>query len=289
MREFNAAIVTRRPNLTRWIDTVFRPLIGVYRCYTQRLVPMMAAGLAFWFLLGLIPFLFITTAAAGYAFRNEPGALANLATTLAGLLPPGIGERVLGQVHTAVAGWQAFGVLGMISLLFVAMGLFEAIDWSINGSMGTRKKVGFLTGRLIFLAYVTGAVVFFSLAAVSDYLFHLVLAAPALHAIADYVYIPRRTVAIVAFAVFIFILYMTIPVRTPRAYRAGVISIAVAGVWAVLQKLGASITVHISQRHAIYGALAGGTVFLTWMYLLALIVLLGATILDVWARRRRPG
>jgi YihY family inner membrane protein len=249
---------------------------------------MMAAGLAFYFLLGLIPFLFITTALAGYVFGRNPEVFANMSAALVGLLPPGLGERILQQVQSAVEGWETFGVLGLISLFFVAMGLFEAIDWGINGAMGTRKKVGFLTGRLLFLAYVMGAIVFFSLAGVADYLFHLMLATPALSEFSQKIHIPRRLVAMVAFALFMFILYITIPVRTPKVTRAVVVALVVAGVWAVLQKLGASVTVYISRRHAVYGALAGAALFLTWMYLLALLILLGATVLDTWARLTRP-
>ncbi len=256
----------------------------VQRRYVQRLVPMMAAGLAFYFLLGLIPFLFITTAAAGYAFRARPEALANLSTTLLGLLPPGLGERILSQIHAAALDWTTFGALGLASLLLVAMGLFEAIDWSVNGAMGTRKKVGFLTGRLILLAYVTGAVLFFALAAVADYVVHLALAAPALHDVVERVHLPRRAFSGAAFALFLFIVYVTIPVRTPRPARAAIVAVVVAALWTLLQKLGARVTVGITRRHALYGALAGGAVFLTWMYLLALLMLLGATVLDTWQR-----
>jgi uncharacterized BrkB/YihY/UPF0761 family membrane protein len=66
--------------------------------------------------------------------------------------------------------------------------------------------------------------------------------------------------------------------------RAIIVALVVAAAWAFLQKLGASVTIAISRRHAVYGALAGGALFLTWMYLLAMFILLGALVLDVWAR-----
>jgi uncharacterized BrkB/YihY/UPF0761 family membrane protein len=71
--------------------------------------------------------------------------------------------------------------------------------------------------------------------------------------------------------------------------RALVVAFVVAAIWTVLQKLGATVTVYISRRHAVYGALAGAALFLTWMYLLALLILLGATVLDTWARLRSRG
>lgn len=268
--------------------TAVRRVGEVWVCYNQRLVPMMASGVAFWLLLGMIPFLFITTAAAGYVFRRNPGALNNLAETLLTLLPPGLGERTLSQLDIAVANWQTFGLLGIVALWFVSMGLFEALDWGINGAMGTRKKVGFLKGRLIFIAYVAGAVIFFSLAAVADYMFKLMMAAPALAEFAQRIHIPRRTVSMASFFVFLFILYELVPVRTPRWTRGVVIALGIASVWALLQYLGAEITVYVSRRHAVYGALAGGALFLTWMYMLAVLILLGATILDVWQRHANP-
>lgn len=252
--------------------------------YTRRLVPMMAAGVAFYFLLGLVPFLFITLAISGYFFRTNPDALTSLATNLLGLLPPGLGEKILAQISTAVGNWQTFGALGLVSLFFVSMGLFESIDWGINGAMGARKRVGFLKGRLIFLAYVTGAILFFSVAAVADHFIQIVLATPAFEGIASYLKIPRRAFSMGVFALFLLILYQAIPLRSPKLIHALVVAVAVAAIWGYLQKAGASLTVNITRRHAIYGALAGGTVFLTWMYLLALLMLLGATILDVWER-----
>ena len=269
-------------SLLSFVRRLGKRVVEVLLSYNRRLGPLMAAGLAFYFLLGLIPFLFITIAISGYLFRRNPAAFEYLSTNLAGLLPPGLGEKILAQVQLTVNNWQTFGIFGLIALSLVAMGLFEAIDWGINGAMGTRKKVGFLKGRLLFLAYVTGAVLFFSVAAVTDYSLDLLTQISALENIKAH--IPRRAFSMGVFAVFLVILYVTIPVRTPKVTRAIVISLVIAAIWAVLQMAGASITAHISRRHALYGALAGGTVFLTWMYLLAFLILLGATVLEVWER-----
>jgi YihY family inner membrane protein len=243
---------------------------------------MMAAGVAFYFLLGLIPFLLITTAVSGYLFRRHPDAFESMSANLLAFLPPGLGDKVLSTVDSTVANWQTFGVLGIIALLFVSMGLFESISWGINGAMGKAQRMGFLKGRLVFMAYVFGTIVFLSLGAVANYTVSIFMAAPAFEPITDY--IPRRAFSMFGIWVFIFILYMTIPVKVPKWYRAVIVAFAVAGVWGYLQKIGASLTVSITQKHAIYGALAGGTVFLTWMYMLAMIILMGATVLDVWRR-----
>jgi YihY family inner membrane protein len=264
--------------------TIGRVIHEIRVLFGQRLVPLMAAGLAFHLLLGLIPFVFITAAAAGFVFKNQAVSETSLYDTLLGLLPPGAGEAVLSNISSLVQSWQGFGLLGVVSLFFVAAGLFESIEWSINGAMGARRKVGFLHRRLLTIAYVMGAMLFFSVAAVGDYAFQLLLAAPGLSDLASSVHIPRRAFSMGAFAVFLLILYLSIPARRPQLWRAVTVALIVAAAWAVLQKLGASVTVYISQRHAVYGALAGGALFLTWMYLLATFILTGALSLDVWAR-----
>lgn len=264
--------------------TIGRVVHEIRVLFGQRMVPLMAAGLAFHLLLGLIPFVFITAAAAGFVFRNQAVTETNLYDTLLGLLPPGAGEAVLDNISSLVQSWQGFGILGLISLFFVAAGLFESIEWSINGAMGARRKASFIRRRLNTIAYVMGAMLFFSVAAVGDYAFQLLLAAPGMHDLAAAVHIPRRAFSMGAFAVFLLILYLSIPARRPQIWRAVIVSLIVAGAWAILQKLGATVTVYISQRHAVYGALAGGALFLTWMYLLATFILVGALSLDVWAR-----
>ncbi|MDH4337207.1 MAG: YihY/virulence factor BrkB family protein [Candidatus Krumholzibacteria bacterium] len=131
---------------------------------------------------------------------------------------------------------------------------------------------------------------FFSVAAVGDYAFQLLLAAPGLQELTSLIHVPRRAFSTGSFTVFLLILYLSIPARRPQLLRAVIVAVLVAAGWALLQKLGATVTIYISRRHAVYGALAGGALFLTWMYLLALFILLGALMLDVWSRavRRLP-
>lgn len=266
----------------RIFSGITRLFLSVWQCYTRRLVPMMAAGVAFYFLLGLIPFLLITTAVSGYLFRRNPDAFESLSQNVLAILPPGLGVKILQTVDSTVASWQTFGVLGLIALFFVSMGLFESIDWGINGAMGTTKRISFIKGRLLFLAYVFGAVAFLALGAMADYTLNLLLAAPEFEPVSSYV--PRRAFSLGGIALFLFVLYLAIPVKTPKWYRALIVALVVAAIWAYIKKMGASLTVYISRRHAIYGALAGGTVFLTWMYMWSLLILMGATVLDVWRR-----
>lgn len=251
-------------------------------------VPMMAAGLAFYFLLGLIPFLFIVAATSGYFLKNNPGLYNEMASTIQNLLPPGSGEALLEQINHAAGNWQALGGVGLFTLLLVAMGLFDALDEGINAVMGSKKKVGFLTGRIISLAYVVVAILFFSMAAAAGYTLKLFSQLSVFQNHPLLIELSSRYFSTWVFAVFLLALYMTLPVKTPRLWHAIVISLAVTWAWTSLQQLGTIITAGITRRQAIYGALAGAAVFLTWMYLLAMLILLGARILDFWRGGEGP-
>jgi len=256
--------------------------------FFERRVPMMAAGLAFYFLLGLIPFLFIVAATSGYFLKNNPGVYNEMASTLQNLLPPGFTETLLTQISNAAANWQALGGVGLFTLVLVAMGLFDALDESINAVMGSKKKVGFLTGRIISFAYVVVAILFFSMAAAAGYTLKLFSQLAFFQNYPLLTDLTARYFSTWVFAVFLFALYMTLPVKTPRLWHAIVIALAVTWAWTGLQQLGSIITAGISRRQAIYGALAGAAVFLTWMYLLAMLILLGARILDFWRGGEGP-
>jgi membrane protein len=248
----------------------------------ERRVPMMAAGLAFYFVLGLVPFLFLLAATSGYFLRVNPGIQAEVNSTVLELLPSVMGDRLLSQIERAASNWQALGLAGLVSLVFVAMGLFDALDEGINAVMGTRRKVGFFKGKVLSLAYILGAIIFFSIAAASGYSLNLLEQLPAFQKNPGLIEFVDQYFSSWVFALFLFVLYMTLPVKTPRLIRAALIALAVAGVWSLLQRLGTFVTAGLSRRQAIYGALGGAAVFLTWMYLLAFLILLGARILDFW-------
>ncbi|UCG53464.1 MAG: YihY/virulence factor BrkB family protein [Candidatus Latescibacterota bacterium] len=250
--------------------------------FFERRVPMMAAGLAFYFLLGLVPFLFLVAATSGYFLSTSPGILDQINVTLLEILPPGIGEKLLTEIQSAASNWEALGALALVSLILVAMGLFDGLDEGINAVMGTKKKVGFLKGRIISFAYIVGAILFFSVAAVAGYSLKLFETIPFFQRHPALIEILGKYFSVWVFAVFLLALYMTLPVKTPKLLHAIIVALAVTGAWSILQRLGTYITAGISRRQAIYGALAGAAVFLTWMYLLAILILLGARILDFW-------
>ena len=282
-KEATKAAKSAREQFLGLIDATRRAWDGFF----ERRVPMMAAGLAYYFILGLVPFFFLFAATSGYFLRANPAVFARINANLLEIFPSVFGENLLSQVENAAANWEAFGLLGLVSLVLVAMGLFDGLDEGINAVMGTRKKIGFFKGRILSLAYIIGAMLFFSVAAAAGYSLNLLEALPVFQKNPALLQLAGTFLPAWVFAIFLFILYMTLPVKTPTALHAAVISLGVTGAWTVLQRLGTFVTAGLSRRQAIYGALGGTAVFLTWMYLLAFLILLGARILDFWRGSRK--
>ncbi|MBP2680205.1 MAG: putative YihY family protein [Candidatus Krumholzibacteriota bacterium] len=277
-KEATLAAKSAREQFLGLVDAVRRALDGFF----ERRVPMIAAGLAYYFILGLIPFLFLFAATSGYFVRANPEMLGQINANLIEILPPVVGDKLLSQVENAASNWKAFGLLGLVSLVLVAMGLFDGLDEGINAVMGTRKKIGFFKGRILSLAYILGAILFFSVAAAAGYSLNLLETIPTFQRNPELLQLAGRAFSAWMFALFLFIIYMTLPVKTPSMLHAAVISLGVTGAWTIMQRLGTYLTAGLSRRQALYGALGGAAMFLTWMYFLAFLILLGARILDFW-------
>lgn len=266
----------------RTILFVPRTIRDSWRGLIERRIPMMSAGLAFYLLLGLIPFLFIVAAIAGYFLKHNPGIYNELSATVIEFFPAGMGANLIPHIAEAAGNWKGFGALGLFSMVLVAMGLFDALDEGINAAMGTRKKIGFLHGRMLSFAYVIGAILFFSTAAAAGYGIKLFGTLSFFREHPVIMELSGKYFSVWVFGIFLLAVYLLLPARSPKFLHAIVIAIIVTAAWSILQKLGAYITAGITRRQAIYGALAGAAVFLTWMYLLAMLILLGARILDLW-------
>ena len=276
--------VTAGRSLSYFVWGFFRATRRAWDGFFERRVPMMAAALAFYFLLGLIPFLFIVAATSGYFLKNNPGIYQQMTPLVIELLPPGMGEKLMVEIQGAAGNWQALGGIGLVALVLVATGLFDALDESINAVMGTQKKVGFFAGKIVSFLYIVGAIIFFSIAAVGGYTIELASSAPFFQQHPQLIDMIGRYFSVWVGGVFLLALYMIFPVKTPKFWHAVVMAFAVTAAQSVLERAGTVVTAGIMRRRAIYGALAGAAVFLTWMYLQALLILLGARILDFWSK-----
>ncbi len=128
----------------------------------------LAAGLSFYFLICIIPFLFLVISAAGFVLRREAAA-ATVVAQLTQTFPVYRREISRALVHI-VATRGVSGVLGIVILILFSTQLFGAMRLVLAQLYGTKVR-GFLRGMLFDTAVVMALAPLFVLGIIASGLF----------------------------------------------------------------------------------------------------------------------
>ncbi|MHA6323549.1 YihY/virulence factor BrkB family protein [Roseivivax sp. CAU 1753] len=254
----------------------------VYADVVEDNVMVIAAGVAFFGLLAIFPAVTALISLAGYAL--DPNDVAAELDELATLLPENAANIIQDQVVQVTGGSDsATGLLSILSLLLAVYGATRGVKTlmsGINVAYGERERRGFF--KLNFTAYVLTCVLIFgvlvSLAmmigtpaalaflGVSIYVETLVLGA-------QFVLLALMSVGGLAF------LYRYAPSRRAAKWRWVMPGAVLATLLWMLGTMGFSIYAkNFASYNETYGALGGVIILLTWMWLSAFIILLGAEV-----------
>jgi membrane protein len=249
----------------------------------------LAAQLAYWSLLALFPFLIFLLTVIGYL--PLAGLDRALMREIARLMPPEA-VRLLDQTIHEVIGRQRGGllVLALAGALWSAASGVAGLVGALNMAHGVAETRSFLRVRLLSVAAVLGVSVAMLVATVGLMIGpHVVRALWGLlglpghvHTIWAYVRLPLSTAAMLLGVAG---LYHFLPnVRQPFRLVTPGAAIAVV-LWELASLL---FRVYVTRFHAYartYGTLGAAVVLITWLYLSALVVLLGGEIDALLGRR----
>lgn len=241
-----------------------------------------AAGIAFYSLLAIPALLAATLSIAGLAL--DPATVAQqVEDNLSGL--PDDARSIIADQLEAVSGGASGGLI-----LGVALGIVLAL-WSVSGAMtklmatlntiyAVDEDRNFLALRGTALVLTFGGI-FFIVAAV----FALAVVPPLLGetTIGDagrwLVNIARFPVLAVAMVVGLGVLYRYGPNRRGERHRTFTVGATVATLmWLALSGLFTVYTSTFGNYNQTYGALAGVVILLMWLWITALVVLVGAEV-----------
>ncbi|WP_379923002.1 YihY/virulence factor BrkB family protein [Erythrobacter sp. R86502] len=233
---------------------------------------LIAAGIAYYGFLALVPML--AAAILTYGLVVEPSVIAEHGNSLSRTLPGGAGELVAGQLDNVAARNKGSSGLGL--MLAIALALFGArvaagaLITAIDMAFAIKQDRGFIASNLLALAITFGAVLALGLMAGITTLVSTVLAGSG-GAFASYV--------LVGLAGFggAYLAYRVLPRRDVVGRNAAMRG---SGLFA-LGWLAASIgfgfyASNFGNYDATYGSLGAVVVFLTWLWLSAFLLLLGA-------------
>ena len=240
-------------------------------------VTLTAAGVAFFFFLSTVPML-----AAGvsiYGLVADPSDVAALADRLGPSVPDDVRRLLTDQLDSlagAAGGALGIGVVvGIVAALWSASSGFGHLVEGLNIAYDEEESRGFVRRKLMSLAFTFGFLVLVGLVVGV-----VTLAAGVADGAAGYVILGLGwAVVAVLFGLFLAALYRYGPNRAEPEW----VWISPGSVFAVLawtlMTVGFGIYVsRFGSYNETYGSLGAIVVTLTWMYLTAVIVVLGAEI-----------
>ena len=273
------------------MSSLVKLLSDAFKEFGEHHANMLAAAVAYFAIFSIGPLLLIAIAIAGFVFGEE-AASGQIEQALSGTIGPAGAEVVQGMVQSASSQGAGIAatVIGTVTLVFGAMGLFSNLRKSLNiiwevpepkgGGIGATlmRNLGLflmllLVGVLLIAALAANSI----LAAARDLVGDILPGAPILWQI-------LTVVVSLGLLVLLFALVYKILPETQIDWKDVWVGAAITGVLFVLGQIAISIYLSFANVGSPYGAAGSLVVFLVWIYYSALIFFFGASITRSYAR-----
>ncbi|QIQ87495.1 YihY/virulence factor BrkB family protein [Erythrobacter sp.] len=235
--------------------------------------PLLAAGIAYYAFLSFVPLLGAIVLA--YGLIAEPETVAGHAATLAEELPASSADLVTDQLESATerrGGTSGLGFLVALGLaLFGSRLAAGAVITAFDVAFRAKEKRGLIRANLLALAITLGAIVAFGMVAGATTVVSVFLADSAGR------FATFGLVGLVGIGGAV-LAYRIVPnTRRSVPYAAalrGAVLFALG--WMVASALFGFYVSNFGNYNATYGSLGAVVVFLTWLFISALLLLIGA-------------
>lgn len=255
---------------------------------------MMAAAIAFYWLLALIPLLLLGTSAVGYLLGSSDRAVDEVMGAARRLIPRATARDVEVFLRSLIQSRHVTGVLGVGFLLWVAMGVFEMIASSLTSLTGGKETRSYLRRKLVALVLMctVGLLFFVTLLGgwvltawpnVED-LLGVRLALPGFLTNPDF----RRYFTSILMGILLAVVYRVAPLRD-IGWPATMTGAAIAAIlWHQAKVVFNWYLSHYARYSLFYGILGGFIGLVLWIFYTAIILLFGGLLADVLDRGGRP-
>lgn len=279
------------------LKTIFELLKETVKEWQDDKVSLWAAALAYYTVFSLAPLLLIAISIAGAVFGEE-AARGELVTQIQGLIGPegaAAVQAMIQNAHKPDSGGNIATIVGIVTLLFGASGVFGQLQDALNTIWEVKPKPGlglksFLLSR--FLSFAMVLVIGFLL------LVSLVLSAVLAgvgaffgNLVPDYVIVGQILNFVISFSVItvlIAAIYKFLPdVEVP--WKDLWIGAAVTSLLFSIGKYLIGLYLGNSGVTSTYGAAGSIVVILLWVFYSAQIILFGAEFTQVYSKHRGSG
>ncbi|MGA2127759.1 MAG: YihY/virulence factor BrkB family protein [Xanthobacteraceae bacterium] len=259
-----------------WKDILWR----VYENLFEHRVLALAAAMAFYALLAIFPALGALVAL--YGLIADPAAIGQHVQDLSGVIPAGATDVIREQIQRVAAqGGQTLGfafLLGLAVSIWSANAGMKALFDALNVVYGEREKRSFLKLNAISLAFTLGSIGFLQLALGAIVVIPVLLGYTNLGPTTEWVvWLGRWPIMLLVVGLALVLVYRFGPSREKPQWRWITWGSATAAVaWLVLSVAFSWYTAHFGSYNKTYGSLGAIIGFMTWLWLSAIIILLGA-------------
>jgi membrane protein len=271
-------------SLPRAIEDLFRD-----RC------PQYAASISFHVLFSLFPLTIVFVSVFGLVLQDD-ALRQRVINDLLDVLP--VSEKGQANVQSSIEGiaspLSAIGLISLVALIWGASGMMASIRVGLEAAMKVDRGRPAAHAKLVDLIVVaaTGVLVLVVVAfsAFAAFFSRLVDRITRQIGFGESMtgFLLRDGTQLLAIGVMVLLLYRFVPARKLRARGAlaGAVLTALS-TWAAVRIL-AVIFANFSRYNLIYGSLAGVMTFLFFVYIVALILLLGAEFAYAWSQPPGP-
>jgi membrane protein len=248
--------------------------------------PHLAAMVAYYALLSLVPFLFLTLSLVGLAGRPSAGSY--LIRELSRILPGQSAHDLVHLVATIQKNAGTIGVIGLVGMLWSSLGFYSALESALNLVFEVPNRT-FLRGKWLgfTLVLTSSTALFASLVAATTATAWVGRHAAHLIDLQIWVYVATLLVSSLGIFVFLMVVYRVLP-NVPL-HRGDVWPGALFGT-ILFQLSFQALPLYLRFSDQLYAlrAFGGLAILLVWLYLMANIVILGAEInWSHWVREQR--
>jgi membrane protein len=259
-----------------WKDILLR----VYGNIGKHRVLALAAGMTYYSILAIFPAL--AALVAIYGLFADPGSIAKHLDQISGFVPSGAVDVARDQLTRVTSkGSQSLGftfAIGLAISLWSANAAMKALFDTLNIVYGEEEQRGFLKLNAVSLAFTLAAIGFVVVALGAVVVIPVVLNYLSLSNFADLlVRIARWPVMFVGLALALACIYRFGPSREAPAWRWISWGSAVATLlWLAASGLFSWYAASFGKFNETYGSLGAVIGFMTWLWISAIVVLLGA-------------
>ena len=257
-----------------------RSLGGALRYFYSHDGFFLAAGLSFYTIVCLVPFLLLLVAGGGYLLSND--MVAREVLDRLGAIVPVYHTEIEALLSRVVAARRVSSLIGTVTLMLFASQLFAATRFVLNQIFGTKGR-GFFHGVLFDLWMILVLTLLFlvsvGLTAVGAGMRGLlaVLGAPRL--LAWLIEWGGAALGIALSTTLFTVLYRFVPVRRmawPSVLRGG---LAAAALWEVAKQVFRWYILETGVYASVYGSLGVAIALVMWVYYSAIVFVLGAALI----------